>query len=321
MIVGGIPFLIQIALFLFAIGLVIFILGDNFGIGMGLLVLTILATALYLLCTVLPWFSPACPFQTAMSDFMPGIAMNARYPDKTSQSKLLSQQFTEFLRDARRKPDQPEIEADILAWLLTNSTTDQAFEEAVSAVAGASANHHIPDALDKYGASSVLSERLTRCLKIDPGLPIVVIDEIRAEACLHAMLRIVESSGGQTGENKVMENLIQQGKPLYRWEDYTDYLQPLAFAVRTKIMLATGRDEDGIERERSKSKLLKMAEMGMTPYVRQVLLDATVDGWLEGKTEIHRISGHVLGKLLQVCEYKQVFRSYFADAKYRSGYS
>jgi hypothetical protein len=302
MIVGGIPFLIQIALFLFAIGLVIFMLGDNFGIGMGLLVLTILATALYMLCTVLPWFSPACPFQTAMSDFIPGIA---RYSDKTTQSKPLSRQFTEFLRDAHRKPDQPEIEADILGWLLTNSTANEALEEAVNAVAGASANHHIADALVKYGASSVLIERFTRCLKIDPGLPmIVVVDEIRAEACLHAMLKIVASSGGQTGQNKDMENSIQQGKPLYRWEDYTDYLQPLAFPVRMKILLATGRDEDSIERERSKSKLLTMARMGMTPYVRQVLLNATVDGWLKGKTKIHRMSGRVLGKLLQVCEYK-----------------
>ena len=93
MIVDGIPFLIQIALFLFAVGLVVFILGDNFGIGISLLVLTVLATALYVFCTLLPWFSPACPFQTTMSDFIPGVAMNSRYSDKKYLSirKPLSQ--------------------------------------------------------------------------------------------------------------------------------------------------------------------------------------------------------------------------------------
>lgn len=111
------------------------------------------------------------------------------------------------------------------SFLLTNSTT----EEAVKAVAGADANRYIPAAFDKYGASSVLSERLSQCLKIVPGLPTTMLDEIRAETYLYA---------------------------IYRWEDYTDYLQPLVFAVRTNIILATGRDEDGIECERSAPDLV-----------------------------------------------------------------
>ena len=83
-----------------------------------------------------------------------------------------------------------------------------------------------------------------------------------------------------------------------------DYLKPIAFAVRTKIMLATGSDEDSIQRERSESDLVKMAGMGMTPYVRWVLLNVTVEGLLEGKMEIRKMSGQVLGKLLQICKSK-----------------
>ena len=86
MIVGGIPFLIQIALFLFTVGLVVFILGDNFWIGMSLLVLTVLGMVLYVFCTLLPWFSLACPFQMTMSDFIPGMAMNSWYSDKKDLS-------------------------------------------------------------------------------------------------------------------------------------------------------------------------------------------------------------------------------------------
>ncbi|KIJ57064.1 hypothetical protein M422DRAFT_198449, partial [Sphaerobolus stellatus SS14] len=53
-IVGGIPLLIQIALFLFAVGLVILTLSDDFGIGISVLVWTVLATVLYILSTILP---------------------------------------------------------------------------------------------------------------------------------------------------------------------------------------------------------------------------------------------------------------------------
>ena len=75
-----------------------------------------------------------------------------------------------------------------------------------------------------------------------------------------------------------------------------------------KIMLATGSDEDSIRRKQSESDLVKMAGMGMTPYVRWVLLNVTVEALLEGKMEIRRMSEQVFGKLLQTCESKQVSR-------------
>ncbi|KAJ7824051.1 hypothetical protein B0H13DRAFT_1658750, partial [Mycena leptocephala] len=53
MIVGGIPLLIQIALFLFAVGLVVLTAGDDFGISITLFVMTVLTTCLYFLGTIL----------------------------------------------------------------------------------------------------------------------------------------------------------------------------------------------------------------------------------------------------------------------------
>ena len=47
LIADGIPFLLQVALFLFAVGLVILAVTDNFEIGIILSVLNITATALY----------------------------------------------------------------------------------------------------------------------------------------------------------------------------------------------------------------------------------------------------------------------------------
>ncbi|KAJ7853209.1 hypothetical protein B0H13DRAFT_1643143, partial [Mycena leptocephala] len=51
--VAGIPLLIQIALLLFAVGLVILTLNDDFGIGVTLLVMTVFTTCLYFLGTIL----------------------------------------------------------------------------------------------------------------------------------------------------------------------------------------------------------------------------------------------------------------------------
>jgi hypothetical protein len=133
-----------------------------------------------------------------------------------------------------RQTETTGNEADILGWLLPNSTREEALEEAVKSVAGANANQYIPYALDKYGASNVLSERLILCLKIAPGLPKISL---------------------------VDEKLFSTEEGLYRWEYYTEYLRPLAFAVRTKVMLATECDEDIIQRERSESDLLQIAGM------------------------------------------------------------
>ena len=87
------------------------------------------------------------------------------------------------------------------------------------------------------------------------------------------MLQTVEPSS-QADEDKVvlMVNAVQPGKHLYWWQDYMDYLQPVAFAVWTKIMLATGHDDDSIEREWTEIDLKKMASRGMTHYAWQVLL-------------------------------------------------
>ena len=100
--------------------------------------------------------------------------------------------------------------------MLTNAATEEALDDAVRAVAGANKNQYIPDALDKYGASSVLSERLSRCIEIVPGLPTKVFDEEKAEAYLHAMLQTAEPSSG-ADQNKVMlmEDAVQPGKHSY----------------------------------------------------------------------------------------------------------
>jgi Family of unknown function (DUF6535) len=59
-VINGIPLLIQISLFLFFPGLVLFILDNSSGIGYTILLLIVFTAAIYILGTVLPWFSPGC---------------------------------------------------------------------------------------------------------------------------------------------------------------------------------------------------------------------------------------------------------------------
>jgi len=319
MIVGGIPLLIQTALFLFAVGLVIFTLNDDFGIGISVLVLAILATALYFLCTILPWFSPASPFQTTISELIPGLAMKARYVDCTPGKKdsptlptplslrervsLQWKGLTKFLREAHRKPERVEIEADILVWMLTSTTSEEAVEEAVKAVAGATPSIQLRDALSTSSASEILCRRFTQCFNIVPGLPISVNDVERAEGYLYAMLRIVEpSSKGNQDKFLFMHELLQVGQPLHRWDDVVDYLQPLAYAVQTRILLATGKDGHTDHWERTEASLIKMASMGLAPAVRRVLVSATVEGLLAGGIQLRKTCAIVLCKQFQIRE-------------------
>lgn len=151
-------------------------------------------------CAIPVLCGPCCPCtrrqfrngdQSSCLDYPRYGAVYGLYPVALVFAHLSILDDDVVLHPWHRKPEQLEIEADVLAWLLANATTEEALEEAVKAVAGANANRYTPDALDKYGANS---EWLTRCLKIILGLPIMVIDQIRVEAYLYAVLRIVKSS-------------------------------------------------------------------------------------------------------------------------------
>ncbi|KAJ7931091.1 hypothetical protein B0H13DRAFT_869966 [Mycena leptocephala] len=285
--VAGIPLLIQIALLLFAVGLVILTLNDNFGIGVTLLVMTVFTTCLYFLGTILPWFSPACPFQTTMSDLIPGVAANRRYIDSArkqpqTRAKPLSalqraglqwRKLTEFLKNAHHKPGRPEMEADILAWMLTSSTDEKAIEEAVRAVAGANPTEYLRDTLCESGASDALCQRFTRYFKITPGIPMSADDALRAEPYLYAMLRVVVPSGktrNSGAENSdeiqfIHQVLIQAGGPLHRWDHFTEHLRPLACALGIRLILATGSDDHTEQWEQRTRNLINMSEGALYP--------------------------------------------------------
>ena len=75
-------------------------------------------------------------------------------------------------------------------------------------------------------------------MKVVPSLPIVTVrDGGQPEAYLYAMLRSV-GCFTEEPQNKLAfmeESLLRLGQPLHQWEDYMEYLQPLACALRIRL--------------------------------------------------------------------------------------
>ena len=342
-IVAAIPFLIQMALFLFFIGLVILTLNDNFGIGLSVLILILLATALYILTTILPWFSPACPFQTTISDFIPGVAGKGLYKDSAATeqrpagppSKPIFETFSagwraivDFLRQAHRKPEQAELEADMLAWVVTKSTNDDTIEEAVRAIAGAEPSILLRDSLHRSGVSAVFCQRFSQCFKRVPGLGISVADVSRAEAYIYAMLQLVQPFHQSEDPIQLspLLSLLTLGQPLHRWDDFKPCLQALVCALRIGILLGKGEDDNTDQWERTKKSLTEMAGMGSMPYVRRLLVTAAVQGLLLGGTNLRRQCGLILSKQFQIgeltsCDWEQHSDHNSADCRKTVGES
>jgi hypothetical protein len=107
------------------------------------------------LVAVLPCFSPACLFQTKMSDFIPGIAEKAPYRkyrassyeahnSNFSQPLSMWSAFQQFVSSIHHNPELTELEASILSWIIANSTVDKNIEEAIKAIASMPSTHFSP---------------------------------------------------------------------------------------------------------------------------------------------------------------------------------
>ena len=316
-IVTAIPLLIQTALFLFSIGLVIFLFKDDLGISISLMVLTTLALLVYIIFTILPWVFPACPFQTTISDLLPAVSKNRRYresapPDNDATARTTLSTWGKVSRlwkEFSRKPKQSEIQGDILAWILMSSTNDATIEEAVKALAGAESSTYLKGILYESGASEVLCQRFVKLFKVGVGLPMDEEQTMRAEVYLYAMLRIVEPVrplfDALARVNVISEpatfkfisdSLFQLGQPLRRWDHFPEYLQPLACALRLEMFLVTGLDDPVDYREQTASNLAKMTESGLLPDIRGMLVRAAFEGLLGAKSEVKKASIQILCK-------------------------
>jgi len=167
-----IPLLLQLSLLLFLAGLAIFVLGDSKIIGAAVLAVIALTTVIYTVVTVLPWLSPACPFRTTLSRFIPGTDKMARYKRYVRSSYTQPNSSSGLMiSDIRHKPKEDDAELMILAWIIANSTREDVMVEAVKAIAALdpaqSMGLHL--AMREYGAIPNLCGRLIKLCNLLPG--------------------------------------------------------------------------------------------------------------------------------------------------------
>lgn len=325
-IITGIPLLIQVSLLLFFTGLIIQLLENDLRIWGTVVALIGSAAFFYLACTCLPWFSPACPFQTPVSNFLVGGTEQGRYRDDTvpcvepkkrldSWAKILSstlEVITEFLdaisrtpkvvkaflEEAHRKPEQLEVQAQILSWVITNSTRETTIEEAIRAVGGSKPTKELQAELSRGGAHEYLRQRLQDCVRLTPGLPMIVDGTPRLESLLYALLRVEQPLfiNEQGAHTSTFNSLVKSGQPLHRWDNFEPYLQGLAFSLRVHILVNHDEDDHDTNWAQTTENLERMVETGAPQYIQSILFLATIRGLIRGKTVLRRTCVLVLSK-------------------------
>ena len=90
-------------------------------------------------------------------------------------------------------------------------------------------------------------------------------------------------------------NVQKAGWSLYPWDNFEPYLQPIAFSLRVHMLV--NRDEDDVDNPgRIAGSLHRMAEAGSPPYIRIILLFATIRGLLRGRKTLRRMCVVVLSE-------------------------
>ena len=301
-IITGLPILIQSALLLFFLGLVLFTHDRQAGTGFTICVLVVLTLLLYVAFTILPFFSPAGPLHTPISDLISSAAKKSRIHGRPHNAKVSSrwQEIVLFFKDVQTKPTQIQIKADILAWIFANSRNDETLKEAVKAIAGTTRNstNALRDAFKKDGADEYLHQRFVHCFESTPG------DACLREAYLYVLLRLVQPTN-MSYKNSRFADLLKAKQPLHRWDgDSERCLWPLAFSVQAHIRTNQDKDDDDYHEfwEQTRENLVTMVEAGMTPYVRRILVEAAVRGLTGRMMNMKRASGLVISKRLKTGE-------------------
>ncbi|KAF8512983.1 hypothetical protein JB92DRAFT_254607 [Gautieria morchelliformis] len=307
-IITAVPILIQLSLFLFFVGLVLLTLDDNTAIGFSILVLITFTLILYIVGTLLPWFSPACPFETPISDFFPAVARNGRYGEghdtpQQRPDRSLWQRVVQFTDDVKRRPEMNRAKAEILAWIVAKSTNEDTIKEAVKAIAGMGSSAELSNAFQAYGAIPNLCQRFLGCFQLTPGLPFQVTDISQTEAYLLALLQFPVHSVSSESKGSAVPlflSLLESGQPLHRWDNFDPCLQALAFSLRVHILVNCNKDESHQFRGQTENNLGLLATAGATLYFRRLMIEAVIQGLTLGDVYLQQVSIRVLSEQIKM---------------------
>lgn len=236
-----IPFLVQIAAFLFFLGLIIQSIGDDQTLGHMLLAFCISGLVVYFTMTFLPLLIPSSPFKTPLSDlllWLKGVLLSFRDWEQFSgtQSQL--------------KTDINDGLADILYTKLIQSPKPYYVDEAAAEIALPSFQKKWIDFLCRNDSPQFMLTRFQQCVVSRSDN----VNRRNDTLCNHllAFLQLVdrceevfrnakpEEETGLLQQYSVLLDVLrtslQPGYPFHRWNTLPEALRPLLFGVRAQIL-------------------------------------------------------------------------------------
>ncbi|KAH6877419.1 hypothetical protein BKA70DRAFT_1207722, partial [Coprinopsis sp. MPI-PUGE-AT-0042] len=236
-VITAIPLLVQLAFFLFSLGLVIQTYDDNKTLGICVLSLVAAGTLLYLVVTVLPILLPpdSCPFQTPLSDILRDL------------QGLLVSWLQPLTRGGPQSTFAPSAYSDTLAKImyqgLINSGKPELADEAVLELSRRPPQPHRIAFFAASDTPAVCVQRIRECtsMRFDD---MARRDEI-ISAHLQVLLRLVtswEENGRDEAIGVRFQSMIAHTGILGRWDFLPESQRALAYAARVPLYLASGRD-------------------------------------------------------------------------------
>ncbi|KAJ2933129.1 hypothetical protein H1R20_g3973, partial [Candolleomyces eurysporus] len=220
-----VPLLLQVATFLFLVGLVIRGYGDSPTLSIVLLAFCAAGGIIYLLMTVLPLMSPTSPFNTPLSDFL----------------RWLKRMWVALRRWKPSKPTSVPQEMQINQGLAEILYKKSIKSPKASHVNAAIAEIALPSFKEDWCATDLTHDGAVQ----HPAI---------LGNCLLALLRSVkcieESMSSRNGNTwhipdvtqrnalavQLRKSLSEPGNPLHRWNSLPEGFRPLLFSLRTQVL-------------------------------------------------------------------------------------
>ncbi|PVG04918.1 hypothetical protein CPB86DRAFT_23130 [Serendipita vermifera] len=303
-IISIVSLLIQIALFLFFVGLVLIVWSTDERIKFTILALVSITALIYLVITFLPWIFPACPLQTPITEGTPWI----RRPDVYGQrgrslitpggiDRGVWAEIASLYEELRSIPKPQELEAQILAWVISNTLDKRVLTEALKALAGVEWTQELRTTLNEYGALSVLRTRLPQYLS--QARMSGDSDEEWTCILLYLMLQIeLGVREAQAGERSPFEPLLKDGGTLHRWQSFRPDEQPLACSLRLHILMDCDMDESDTAWQGDILGLVKVVNEYPNSSMKNILFHAATRGVSSAKENLRRMCGVIMSDLL-----------------------
>ncbi|PVG04922.1 hypothetical protein CPB86DRAFT_661860, partial [Serendipita vermifera] len=304
-IISVISLLIQIALFLFFVGLVLILWDAANRIKFTTLALVAMTSLIYLVTTFLPWIFPACPLQTPITEGTPWITRPMIYDQRPGSSGIHhSSPLTELVslyRELRSVPEPQELRAQIIAWVISNTLDEKVLKETLKALAGIESTPVLWDILSESGALTTLKTRLPHYLT---QARTSKTDEEWVCITLYFMLQLeLRNPSRESPTDSLFQSLLSEGGALHRWQDFRPHEQPLACILRLHILMNGNTDDSDTSWEGHILGLVKVVDDSSVAWMKDILFDAATRGVKNGKENIRRMCGVIISDLLLSSEF------------------